>query len=122
DEAISDPRELENRLRLPLLGTIPRSEEEDPRTDLEEPKSAIVEAYLTVQARLAFTTDHGVPRSLAVTSTRPGEGKSITAYALARPLARTSGRVILIDGDMRSPSQHTMFGLENDLGLSNYLS
>lgn len=121
DEAISDPRTLESRLGLPLLGTIPKSDE-DALDELNDPKSSIVEAYLSTQARLAFTTDHGVPRTLVVTSTRPGEGKSTTAYALSHTLARTSKRIILVDGDMRSPSQHEIFELSNARGLSNYLS
>jgi len=122
DDAISDPRELESKLGLPLLGTIPKSGDEDPLLDLEDPKSPLVEAYLSAQTRLVFTTDHGVPRTFAVTSTRPGEGKSTTAYAIARTLARTSRKVIIVDADMRSPSQHSIFGLENSRGLSNFLS
>lgn len=122
DEAISDPRDLEAVLGLPLLGTIPRASEEDPVDELKDPKSALVEAYLSTQTLLSFTTQHGVPRSLTVTSTRPGEGKSTTTYALARTLARTGRRVVLIDGDMRSPSQHEIFQASNDRGLSNYLA
>ena len=122
DEAISDPRELEDKLGLPLLGAIPRSADDEPIADLDDPKSDLVEAYLSAQTRLAFTTDHGVPRTLAVTSARPGEGKSTTVYALARTLARTSRRVVVVDADMRSPSQHVIFGVDNDRGLSNYLS
>ena len=74
-----------------------------------------------MQTSLGFSTDHGVPRSLVVTSTRPGEGKSTTSYALAQSLARTGRRVILVDGDMRSPSIHHEFGIRNEHGLSNYL-
>jgi succinoglycan biosynthesis transport protein ExoP len=122
DEAISDPRELAAKLKLPLLGTIPKSHDPDPMAELEDPKSEMVEAYISVQARLAFTTENGLPRTLAVTSTRPGEGKSTTAFALARTLSRTGRKVIVVDADMRSPSQHEMLGLSNERGLSNYLS
>jgi capsular exopolysaccharide synthesis family protein len=59
---------------------------------------------------------------LAVTSTRPAEGKSTTALALATTLARGHRRVILIDGDMRSPSVHQLGGVSHDRGLSNFLS
>lgn len=122
DQTISDPRDLEAAIGLPLLGTIPQSRHENPADELEDPKTHLVEAYLSAQTRLGFTTDHGMPRSLAVSSTRPGEGKSTTAYAIARQLARVSDRVVLVDGDMRSPSLHTMFGIGGERGLSNYLA
>jgi capsular exopolysaccharide synthesis family protein len=121
DEAVSNPDEMEATLGLPLLGTIPKSEG-DPEADLEDRKSAMVEAYLSAQTSLSFSTDHGVPRTLTVTSTRPGEGKTTTGYALARSLARTGRKVILVDADMRSPSLHHIVNVSNDKGLSNFLT
>lgn len=85
-------------------------------------KSNLVDAYLAIQTNLAFTTEHGVPRSLSVTSTRPAEGKSTTALALATMLARARHKVILVDGDMRSPSVHHLGDVSNDRGLSNFLA
>src|SRR5205085_12057385 len=103
DEAISDPSDVETLLGLPLLGMIPQSAG-DPEAELDDRKSSLVEAYLSAQTRLAFTTDHGIPRTLAVASTRPGDGKTTTSYALVRSLARAGRKVILVDADMRSPS------------------
>jgi capsular exopolysaccharide synthesis family protein len=57
-----------------------------------------------------------------VTSTRPAEGKSVTALALATMLARGQRKVILVDGDMRSPSVHHLGGVGHDMGLSNFLA
>lgn len=122
DEAIADPAEVERRLGLPLLGSVPRVEGETPKEALQDRKSELVDAYLAIQTNLAFTTEHGVPRSFAVTSTRPAEGKSTTALALATTLARAQRRVILVDGDMRSPSVHHLGGVTHDRGLSNFLS
>ncbi len=122
DETIVDPGDLERRIGLPLLGVIPKSETGDVLTDLRDPKSSVLEAYLSVQTSLAFSTDHGIPRVLSVSSTRPGEGKSTTAFALAFSMARNGARTILIDADMRSPSVHGDLGLSNEKGLSNYLS
>lgn len=122
DEAISDPEDIERRLNVPLLGSVPRLESGAPREALLDRKSDMVDAYLAVQTNLGFTTAHGVPRSLAITSTRPAEGKSTTALALATMLSRARRRVILIDGDMRSPSIHHLGDLSNDRGLSNFLS
>lgn len=122
DEAIADPSEVERRLGLPLLGSVPRVEGRTPKEALLDRKSDMVDAYLAVQTNLSFTTEHGVPRSFAVTSTRPAEGKSTTALALATTLARAQRKVILVDGDMRSPSIHHLGGVDHDRGFSNFLS
>lgn len=122
DEAIADPGEVERRLGLPLLGSVPKVEGVAPRDALLDRKSDLVDAYLAIQTSLGFTTEHGIPRSLAVTSTRPAEGKSTTALAVATMLARAHKRVILVDGDMRSPSVHHLGGVDHDRGLSNFLS
>lgn len=122
DEAIADPAEVERRLGLPLLGSIPRVENATPRDALHDRKSDLFDAYLAIQTNLGFTTEHGVPRTFAVTSTRPAEGKSTTALALATTLSRAHRKVILVDGDMRSPSVHHLGGVSHDRGLSNFLS
>lgn len=122
DEAIADPAEVERRLGLPLLGSVPKLEDGTPKDALLDRKSDLVDAYLAVQTNLGFTTEHGVPRSFAVTSTRPAEGKSTTALALATTLARAHRKVILVDGDMRSPSVHHLGGADHNSGLSNFLS
>jgi succinoglycan biosynthesis transport protein ExoP len=122
DESVTDPSDLERRIGLPLLGVIPASSGDELLAEVKDPKSSLMEAYLSLQTNLSFSTDHGVPRTLTVTSTRPAEGKSITAFAIAYTMARTGARTILVDGDMRSPSVHREVGLSNEAGLSNYLS
>lgn len=122
DEAIADPADVERDLALPLLGTVPKVQGGTPAEALKDRKSAVAEAYLSVQTNLAFSTDHGVPRTLAVTSTRPAEGKTTSSYAIATSLARGGRKVLLVDADMRSPSIHTLFELPNNSGFSNYLA
>lgn len=123
DEAFADPSEVQRKLGLPLLGSVPKTTEgETPRDALLDRKSELVDAYLAVQTNLAFTTEHGIPRSFSVTSTRPAEGKSTTSLALATMLARSGKRVILIDGDMRSPSVHHLGNVGHERGVSNFLA
>ncbi|KQM99032.1 exopolysaccharide biosynthesis protein [Sphingomonas sp. Leaf226] len=123
DEAIADPAEVERQLGLPLLGSVPKvAGESSPRDQLLDRKSDLVDAYIAINTNLGFTTEHGVPRTFSVTSTRPAEGKSTTALALATMLTRAGKRVILIDGDMRSPSVHELGGVDHDRGLSNFLA
>jgi polysaccharide biosynthesis transport protein len=122
DDAVGDPGDLEQRLNIPLLGAIPKVNQGTAAESLEDRKSPLVEAYISVQTNLRFATKHGVPHSIAVTSTRPGEGKSTTSLALAVLLSRSGKRVVIVDGDMRSPSIHGLLSLDNKHGLSDYLA
>lgn len=122
DDTIADPSEVERRFGLPLLGLVPKLEDTTPTEALQDRKSDLVDAYLAIQTSLGFTTEQGVPRTFAVTSTRPAEGKSTSALALAAMRARAGKRVLLIDGDMRSPSVHHLGGVDHKFGLSNFLS
>jgi capsular exopolysaccharide synthesis family protein len=123
DEAFGDPGEVERRLGLALLGSAPKvANNSSPRDELLDRKSDLVDAYLAISTNLGFTTEHGAPRSLSVTSTRPGEGKSTTALALALMLARAGKRVILVDADMRAPSVHHLGNVGHERGLSNFLA
>lgn len=122
DQGISDPSSIERELDVPLIGTIPQVAGGAPLASVLDRKSALAEAYMSMQTNLSFSTDHGVPKSLAITSTRAAEGKSTTSFATALSLARSGARVVLVDADMRSPSVHQMLDTTNDAGLSNYLS
>lgn len=122
DEGLRDPSQVSSALQVPLLGSVPDVEDHDALAMLSDVKSAVTEAYLTIRSNLAFSTDHGVPRTFMVTSTRAAEGKSTSALALAAVLGRTGKRVVLVDADMRSPSVHDFVGVRNDRGLSNILA
>ncbi|OCC23016.1 protein tyrosine kinase [Croceicoccus estronivorus] len=121
DEGIRNPANVESLLALPLLGATPLSENE-PADEVQMPHSALAEAYFSVRTTLALATAHGLPRTLAITSTQPGEGKSISAFGLACAIGRTGKKVLLIDADMRSPSIHKLVGTDNAEGLSKLLA
>lgn len=123
DDGIRNPSDLTPATGLALLGAIPIADDDEEIIDLiNDPKSEVSEAYLTVRSNLALSSSHGVPRSLIVTSSRAAEGKSSTSYALATVLARTGKRVVLVDADMRSPSVHEVLGQKNNEGFSNFLA
>ena len=87
---------------------------------LADRKSDVSEAYYSVRTALKFSRPEGAPRVLLVTSTRPGEGKSTSAYAIAASMARLGSRVLLIDSDLRKPtfvsSREDGYGLAHLLG------
>lgn len=123
DVSLKVPEEVEDRLRLPLLGTIPRVEGgEAPVRTLADPRSALSEGYHSVRTALQFSTEEGAPSSLLVTSPRAAEGKTTSAVAIATSFARLGKRVLIIDADLRAPSLHKIFARENGVGLSNYLT
>ncbi len=122
DEGLRDPNRVNQILHVPLLGSVPDVGGEDALALVRDTKSSLSEAYLSIRSSLAFSTDHGIPRSLMVTSTKAAEGKSTTSFALATILGRTGKSVLLIDADMRSPSMHGYVGQSNAAGLSNLLA
>ncbi len=105
DDTIKTPEDAKTKLRLPLLGMIPNMGRTALMIEqLASPRSDIAEAYYSVTTALQFSSRHGYPRSLVVTSSRPGEGKSSTSLALAQNFARIGKSVLLIDADLRNPS------------------
>jgi len=121
DESLREPGQVANKLDAPLLGAIPIVAD-DALENMDDPKSILSEAYMTVRTNLSFSTDHGVPKTMALTSTSPAEGKSTSAYSLARVLGRTSGSVVLVDVDMRRPILASRLNLDNTKGVSNFLA
>jgi capsular exopolysaccharide synthesis family protein len=128
DDSIRYPEMVERALGVPLMGVVPVADKK--RSDANaialevhsDPRSSMAEAYRSVRTALQFSTSHGAPKRLLITSTTRDEGKSTTALALAINFAQMGHHVLLVDGDMRNPSVHKMLGIANDLGLSNLLS
>ncbi|NPV51927.1 MAG: CpsD/CapB family tyrosine-protein kinase [Firmicutes bacterium] len=86
-----------------------------------DPKSPVSEAFRTLRTNLQFVRLDSPLRSLAVTSTAPGEGKSTVAANLAIAVAQAGKSTILVDADLRRPKLHKMFNLPNRTGLTNLL-
>ncbi|TAK39894.1 MAG: polysaccharide biosynthesis tyrosine autokinase [Lysobacteraceae bacterium] len=123
DQTLKTPQDVEQKLRLSVLGIIPRlKRQEVPAQALRDLRSAFSEAYRSVRTALQFSTDSGVPKVLLVTSASPAEGKSTTAWSLARNFAQLGKSVLLIDGDLRNPSLHKVSEVRCETGLSNLLS
>lgn len=122
DDTLKSPEDIERLLRLPVVGVVPKVDGDLVDTIAEDQRSSFAEAYRSLRTGLQYSSDSGSPRTLLVTSTLEGEGKSTTALMLARKFAQLGMRVLLIDADLRKPSLHKRLGLDNELGLSGYLS
>lgn len=123
EEAAVLPDDFHRKLGIPLLGATPKlratSEVQDA---LLEAKSPLSEAYFSILTSIQFSTSHGAPTSMMLTSAQAREGKSTTAMALSQALAAVGARVLLIDADMRNPSMHKLLQRPLQAGLSNLLT
>ena len=88
----------------------------------QDPKSPISEVFRTLRTNIQFMNTKGKLKSILVTSTLPGEGKSWTASNLAVTFAQAGKKVVIIDADMRKGRIYSIFGVSPRPGLSNYLS
>lgn len=121
-EAAVLPADFQRKLGVPLLGATPKLAATSMDRALIESKSPLSEAYFSILTSIQFSTSHGTPKSILLTSTQAREGKSTTALALALGLASVGARVLLIDGDMRNPGLHRILGKPLGAGLSNLLT
>jgi uncharacterized protein involved in exopolysaccharide biosynthesis len=123
EEAAVLPADFQRKLGIPLLGATPKlAATNEVQESLLEPKSALSESYFSILTAIQFSTPHGAPSSIMLTSAQAREGKSTTSSALAAALAGVGARVLLIDADMRNPSLHKLLGRPLGTGLSNLLT
>jgi len=85
-------------------------------------RSPLAEAYRHLRTSVLLSTAGRAPKSLLVTSSLPGEGKTTTAVNTAISLAQTGASVVIIDADMRRPRLQSIFGMHGQQGLSSILS
>lgn len=123
-DSINLPEEVQRKLHLSLLGVMPSSDKGERISDeASDPKSEIAEAAYSLRTALQFTTTHGAPKSLLLTSSRPAEGKSSVSFALSLAFARQGKKVLLVDADMRRPTFYPgLKSREDEAGLSNVLT
>jgi capsular exopolysaccharide synthesis family protein len=123
DDSIRTPEDVPAKLGLTFFNSTPLLDESlTPQEALDDPRSALSEAYAALRASIELGHKGGAPRTLAVTSTRQSEGKSTTAFAIARNFAKIGRSVVLIDGDLRKPSLHRLANAHNNKGFSNLLA
>jgi len=119
DTSLRDVADIEERLKIPVLGVIPHVR--DPMgSDRDEPESA--EPYRVLHTNLNLAAKPSQPIVLVVFSAGPAEGKSTTICRLAHMMGAYGERVLLVDGDLRRPAQHKLADCARAPGLSDVLA
>lgn len=88
----------------------------------EQPKSPVSEQYRTIRTNIEFSMVDKDLKTLICTSANPGEGKSTTIANLATTFAQQDKKVLFVDADLRKPTAHRRFQLENQIGLTSVLT
>jgi Mrp family chromosome partitioning ATPase/capsular polysaccharide biosynthesis protein len=126
DTRLSDYREAAELLHMPVLGRLPKVSKktmrESPLTVVRQPGSRTAEAFRLLRGNLEFVNVDGDVHSVFVASALAGEGKSTTVANLGATLALGGKNVCVVDGDMRKPSLHRFFEVDNESGVSTVLS
>lgn len=119
DNTVKTAKEAEKVLGMPVLSVVPISRAHSlPRQSCPE---AIDVAYQMLTSNLWIASQNLGINSIVMVSAEPNVGRSVTASNLAVALAKEGARVILVDADLRQPTQHLIFGAGNKVGLTNLL-
>lgn len=120
DQGTYTPIEAENSLGFPVIAMLPKSAQQRLSTGAEQ-ASALAASYQILSTEVMSIKDKLQGPGILVAAAEPDSGRSTVAANLAISLARDGARVLLIDSDLRTPSLHSHFGLDNRAGLSEIL-
>ena len=118
DTSVKSLEDVERFLGVPVLAVIPKN------VGIlmhQKSDSSDAEAYRILRTNIEFNRKNPDANTVTLISGGPGEGKSTTLFNLAYTCAKGGYSVLVVDADLRRPSQHRLFGVENNVGLSNYL-
>jgi succinoglycan biosynthesis transport protein ExoP len=131
DTTLKSIEEIRNVIGAAIMGAVPRFRLNDRLSTLNgmspslvyyhRPGSREAEAYRSLRTTLFHSLKDGTDKVIQITSAEPGDGKSTTSANLAIAIAQSGKKVLLIDGDLRRPTMHTLFGLPQDIGLTDVL-
>ena len=127
DDTIKFDDDLEEKINMPILGKIGIEKENKKNPNKTElivnkyPKSVVSEGIKSLRTNLQFSSIDKNVKSILITSSIPGEGKSFISANLATAFAQTGKNVLLVDCDMRKGRQHKIFNVSNARGYSNLL-
>jgi len=117
---ITDVKELEEVLDIPIIGTIPREKDNSNPLD-QNAKSMTTESFRNIRSNLAIRFNFKDKGVILVTSTKPGEGKTYISIKVASIYAALGKKTLILGMDLRKPRLHTELNLANDRGITTFL-
>jgi capsular exopolysaccharide synthesis family protein len=123
DSRIKSPEEVTAHLGLTFIGMVPALFDKDLKDPLmsNAVPANFAESFRAIRSNVLFSSADEGAKVLVVTSSAPGEGKTLVATNLAVALAHANQRVLIVDADMRKPRVHSIFRHTQEPGLSNVL-
>jgi capsular exopolysaccharide synthesis family protein len=127
DTSIKGPSDISRRVDLPLLGTVPHTDDVDEKIEdirlafVTNPNSLVCEAFRQIRTCLLFSGPESQRRSLLITSPLPEDGRTTVAMNLAASIARDGRKVLVVDANFRQPAVRQLFGECPEGGLSSAL-
>lgn len=118
---IDSPDKIKQITNKPIIGYIPNSGEAANINIFDNPDSPWAESFRIVRTKMQFITKNIEHPVIMITSSIPGEGKSFISINLASANALTGKKTVLVGMDLRRPQLAQRFGLDKDLGFTNYL-
>jgi capsular exopolysaccharide synthesis family protein len=127
DSGFRTMQQIEDHIGLPAVGSIPKIAKADRglkphQVAAKKPNSVYGESVRSVRVSLMLSGVDKAPKTILVTSSVSGEGKTSLSLSLASLAAHTGQRAIILDCDLRRASIHKTLNVSNDVGLSNLLS
>ena len=119
DTSIKTMEDVENLLGVPVLAVVPKNIR---LLHKNPPDIADAEAYRILRTNIEFNRKSADANTISMVSGGPGEGKSTTLCNLAYTCAQGGYSVLIVDADLRRPTQHKLLEISNAVGLTNYLT
>jgi capsular exopolysaccharide synthesis family protein len=124
DTKIHNKADIEENLSIPFLGDVPKSESKEKIVIGSDARSSTAEAFRLIRTNLDFmlTNIKGKNKTIFVTSTTSGEGKSFISINVAASLALSGKKVLLMGMDLRAPKVTEYLGIPDRKGVTNYIT
>ena len=125
DNTIRSPEDIEEKFDIPVIGAIELLKTKEGsvvENFMKKQDPSLTESFKSLRTSVFLSSADTPPKTMLVTSSTKQDGKSSISLCLAATMAQTDKHILLIDADMRRPTQHVLSSLDNSSGLSSYLA